>query len=190
MSYPKFDPNVDYTNSAIKTHTIERVKLHFGKFLPIHTPLDVSIREYCDNLAHGFACEVQFKLFGAENILEHTEHKRETVDFEIPETWWDHFKQDCFPKWLLKYFPFKTKKLNMEVHSTWNKYVTRVCPHTASKEERVHLNWIVSGVVQTEDIHMPKKCSRCGHIMSLHDEFSSFSVYHCLNCNNYEKVDK
>lgn len=30
-----------------------------------------------------------------------------------PKTWWDHFKQDKFPKWLLKRFPAKYE--NIEV---------------------------------------------------------------------------
>lgn len=187
MSYPKFDPTVDYTKSSIKQHIIERVKIEFGKFLPLYTPLDIDVYERINNDVDGFACHVKMHLFGKQ-LDDQNEYKKDTVDFEIPKTWWDHFKLECFPKWLLKYFPVHYHKLHTEVHNTWIKKVTNICPHVSSKDERKHLNWVFSGLTQTE--YMPTKCSRCGNIMNLHDSFSTFSVYHCLNCNAYEKVDK
>jgi hypothetical protein len=34
-----------------------------------------------------------------------TEEK--TISFKTPKTWWQHFKESCFPKWLLRRFPVK-----------------------------------------------------------------------------------
>ena len=87
MKYPIYGTSVN--NESVKTQIIERVKLHFGKFLPIHTPLNVHIRdEYC----HGFACEVEFKLFGKDKILESSiKEKRVAKVHSIPKTWWGSF---------------------------------------------------------------------------------------------------
>lgn len=30
--------------------------------------------------------------------------------FRTPSNWWQHFKQDCFPKWLVNKFPVKEKE--------------------------------------------------------------------------------
>lgn len=37
-----------------------------------------------------------------------------TEEIEIPNTWWDHFKQDYFPEWLLERFPVKYIKFKYE----------------------------------------------------------------------------
>lgn len=37
-----------------------------------------------------------------------------TEEIEIPFTWWDHFKRDHFPKWLLKRFPPKYIKFSYQ----------------------------------------------------------------------------
>lgn len=43
------------------------------------------------------------------------------VDFKAPTTWWDHFKQDKFPAFLLKRFPVKYKTTTNRVilNRTW-----------------------------------------------------------------------
>lgn len=33
------------------------------------------------------------------------------AEVEIPSSWWQHFKQDAFPAWLLRRFPVKTTKI-------------------------------------------------------------------------------
>src|ERR1035441_2878425 len=30
---------------------------------------------------------------------------KETLELDYPRDWWQHFKKECFPKWLIKYFP-------------------------------------------------------------------------------------
>lgn len=38
------------------------------------------------------------------------EYEQETHHY-VPKTWWDHFKQEWFPKWLERKFPVKHKLL-------------------------------------------------------------------------------
>lgn len=42
---------------------------------------------------------------------------QETLSF--PATWFDHFKQDCFPSWLLRKFPAKFKTKNIEIRECY-----------------------------------------------------------------------
>lgn len=37
----------------------------------------------------------------------------EETSVSYPDGWWQHFKADCFPKWLLKRFPVKHKSVKV-----------------------------------------------------------------------------
>lgn len=50
--------------------------------------------------------------FAAESLKERTEE----VCFSQPATWWQHFKQDVFPEWLLARFPVRQKQTVRRVH--------------------------------------------------------------------------
>lgn len=39
--------------------------------------------------------------------------------YDIPASWWDHFKRDCFPKWLLKRFPAKTISKTIDIKTIY-----------------------------------------------------------------------
>lgn len=41
------------------------------------------------------------------------------AEIEIPSSWWQHFKQDTFPAWLLRRFPVKTKKITRSNSKTF-----------------------------------------------------------------------
>lgn len=64
-------------------------------------------------------------------ILEYYEH---------PETWWDGFKKEHFPKWLLKKYPVKMKRVAIKINET------RVCPHlpvnTPFKTDKLHFEFL------------------------------------------------
>ncbi|GAG85722.1 unnamed protein product, partial [marine sediment metagenome] len=40
--------------------------------------------------------------------------------FETPATWWQHFKEECFPAWLCCWFPVKrrseTRRIDFQAH--------------------------------------------------------------------------
>ena len=63
--------------------------------------------------------------------------------FDVPETWWQHFKESYFPKWILKRFPVKTKKLK------YTENYHRICPHMdipakSNMERNTHISWLRS----------------------------------------------
>lgn len=51
----------------------------------------------------------------AEVLAEEVDNRSKEVSFEVPATWWDHFKRDYFPDWLLYKFPIKQKTLSKTV---------------------------------------------------------------------------
>lgn len=90
----------------------------------------------------------------------YTKNKNETknVEFEIQHlgSWWDYFKYQYFPDWLLKRFPVavitRTVQKEVEVvHTTTtniDKPVIRVCPHLDVNQyqgQSVHFEYLATG---------------------------------------------
>jgi hypothetical protein len=74
----------------------------------IKVPLDIKVSEYKNDLyrdmAYQFCVGVQAAIY-----YEELESKviQEHSCLVNPKTWWDHFKQDCMPKWFTDMFPIK-----------------------------------------------------------------------------------
>jgi len=96
------DPDQIYSQD-FKSITLEKCRMAFEQILSADQLAQLEIippRE----MFGGLAFRVERSSFG--------EHKREDVEvqFEFPSSWWQHFKQQHFPKWLLKRFPVVMKK--------------------------------------------------------------------------------
>ncbi len=72
----------------------------FGGYLSSSLKIDRFQREQM--LADEFYYQLE-----AELLTQELDHRTEGVVFEIPKTWFEHFKKECFPNWLLKKFPVK-----------------------------------------------------------------------------------
>lgn len=57
-------------------------------------------------------------------LLKGTHQEMGTEYLKAPATWWQHFKESCFPAWLLERFPVEYTKRAF----TYQKE-TRLCPH-------------------------------------------------------------
>lgn len=60
----------------------------------------------------------------AEFLGKDSRHEVERA-FDFPASWWQHFKSQHFPLWLLDRFPVKMKRHAYVSHVTIN----RICPH-------------------------------------------------------------
>lgn len=67
-------------------------------------------------------------------------HEEEQKVMQYPETWWEHFKEAWFSKWLLMKFPVKYKK----VYTPVSYKVTNICPHLHTDKERQHVEWLMA----------------------------------------------
>jgi len=62
----------------------------------------------------------------------------ETDKYEIPSTWWEHFKRDVMPEWFQNKFPVKYKTLiKQEEHRHYN-----VCPHRYWDDLKKHADFM------------------------------------------------
>lgn len=58
-----------------------------------------------------------------EFLAERTDRKTFSFPYYVHKSWWQHFKDDCFPKWLKERFPVKMEiKIQKEDLSAWEVY--------------------------------------------------------------------
>lgn len=63
--------------------------------------------------------------------LEHHLAANQLDSFTIqhPQTWWDHTKHRWFPRWWLKRWPVKWKRVHVKVHDAYPAIEIPNCPH-------------------------------------------------------------
>ena len=105
------------------------------------------------------AAEVEFmmddcsrKMVARLEVMLAGDDKREVPRRTVshPLTWWDHFKLERFPQWLLSRFPARMK--HHEIECTVN--ITRVCPHIAVPRDNraLYLHWaFIKDIVHDRD---------------------------------------
>ena len=101
----------------------------------------------------------------------------------------DHFKISYFPNWLIKKFPIEFDSIDIVIEEITNNYITKICPHVSSSDDKIHLNWITNDKTSEEEPSKIKRCKKCGYTMRLIDTFTNISVYGCSNCINFEEVE-
>ena len=69
----------------------------------------------------------------------HKVDRLESIEIEFPATWWDHWKLEHGPKWLVKRWPvvYKSQQVTKAIHQHY------VCPHINLKDESYpHIAWM------------------------------------------------
>lgn len=105
-------------NEIKKSVLLERLCVSTSRMVPGHTlattKLDVIEKSAINALVFQLRAEV---------MAEKLEERTQMVTFEVPKSWWQHFKQEHFPKWLLKKFPVKlesyTRFMTFEHYATY-----------------------------------------------------------------------
>lgn len=98
-------------------------------------PVD-AYRSYTDELNIGMKVDLTaYIYYESMGVYTHT--------WTYPTTWWDHFKQECFPKWLLAKYPAKytTESIELDakaIFPDWN-------PPRGYTEHRYIIREIVRG---------------------------------------------
>lgn len=100
--------------------------------IPPDLPKNVSIEFRQDRLTNGLVATMRAYL------AKGTHQERKTTHLRIPATWWEHFKETNFPKWLLKFFPVQYTERPFTYESQ-----TRICPHgDMSWGDRSHIDFL------------------------------------------------
>lgn len=105
-------------NTYEKKILFERLIFTSSKMFTGHSlstmKFDIIERDVIDALVFELKTEVMTeKLF----------NRIQKVTFKVPKSWWQHFKQVWFPKWVLRKFPVRfethTKKVIFERYATY-----------------------------------------------------------------------
>lgn len=88
------------SESKIQEIVLENVQFRFKQeFDRLDLYPNLKIEHYMDSFTQRNIWEIKNNILGEKNKL----------NIPIPENWFQMFKRDCFPKWLLKKFPVKNK---------------------------------------------------------------------------------
>lgn len=131
-----FPTREDLQSSEVNKAIFEQLLLAFWTTLPDYRPIgeNANIRLFED---HAFP---QLILQITTWILDgHKTDRLVPTEIEVPKTWWDHWKLEHGPKWLIRKWPveYKTISVTKEIHQHY------VCPHISAKDERwPHIEWM------------------------------------------------
>jgi hypothetical protein len=126
--------DIKFIEKELKKHFYE--KLQYNIIVPItQTELDVAYDVCLDELL----ARLRIFLAGKE-IVESTE----ATFIDVYNDWTEEFKSKFFPIWLIRLFPIKYRKIQIQ---TINK-LTRICPHiTLPNQNNTHFEWLEYGKV-------------------------------------------
>lgn len=89
--------------SQLEKIVLERMKASFGKRLGGFALEKAEVHFIAQEMLNGLDVYFQTQ-FLTETVGEYSK----VVNFRCPKSWWQFFKMQCFPKWLLRAFPVKT----------------------------------------------------------------------------------
>lgn len=90
----------------------------------------------------------ELRLFMTARVLKRSLQRdpEETTEHEyvdVPRDWWQTFKGQYFPEWLLRYFPVLYSPILRSTHTVINRTDVHICPHVAVPDTRAHLRFLV-----------------------------------------------
>jgi hypothetical protein len=115
---------------------LDKIEFNLMELLPDHYLQDVDFSAVVDSYTRGVVFRFRGFLYGKEHIIEN--EKDDYIMF--PESWFQMFKSEFLPHWLLAHFPIKKRKYSFKVKTIYK--VTNVCPHLNIKSDRNHVEWI------------------------------------------------
>jgi hypothetical protein len=118
------------TPSVFKEMIIERIPFYASENLSFDF-LEADVAVAVDLAAAKLVAAYKVDMWG-EKQHEYSETR------EVPSTWWQHFKQTKFPRWLLHRYPVKT----YEIVTLTKKYYGGLCPHVSSEPFAKHAQFI------------------------------------------------
>lgn len=90
--------------------TLEKLRFSVSKVFNGHVLVSMKVEEYFDEIIQGIVYGLE-----AEVMAEKLQEDHIYVTMDIPKSWWQYFKKDYFPGWLLQKFSVKFNTLNKKV---------------------------------------------------------------------------
>ncbi|MCK4359788.1 MAG: hypothetical protein KAW92_13815 [Candidatus Cloacimonetes bacterium] len=102
----------------IKSVLLEKLRVNTSQMVSGHTVATMELDVIENNTINALVFQLR-----AEVMAEKLEDRTQMVTFKVPKSWWQRFKQEWFPKRLLKKFPIKlesyTKFVTFEHYATY-----------------------------------------------------------------------
>ena len=133
MAYPTDHAHTDETRSVI----LEKLQIAFWTSITDYPALgeNATFKVFEDpRIVHQIIGQVISWMLDGHKV-----DRLVPTQIDFPATWWDHWKQDHGPKWLVKRWPveYKTITVTKEIHQHY------VCPHINAKDDRFpHIGWM------------------------------------------------
>lgn len=89
-------------NKIEKSVLLEKLQFNVSQMVPGHTLATTKLDIIKNNTINALVFQLR-----AEVMAEKLEDRTQMITFKVPKSWWQHFKQEKFPKWLLRKFPVK-----------------------------------------------------------------------------------
>ena len=124
-------PGCEWPRTEVNRHMVETAEVHLKRLIPLG---NLVLERYPDTF---------LKDQGETMVLQMAAYMRALKDHRIfyninyPMTWWDALKDRFFPKWALKRWPAKYKKIFID-----ELVYKAVCPHLPALPENRHFEWL------------------------------------------------
>jgi hypothetical protein len=141
-----FDTSTNCVSESFRRVVGEVVKLKVGTRFSALRGIKFDIDSMVDMVTEDLLFGMQANVTAVKGKRSsETKTDRDTVTKLFPKTWFDHFKQDCFPKWLLTKYPadYETVLVEIAKHHTTITTVTRMCPHLHTDPSNKHIEFLV-----------------------------------------------
>ena len=184
MPYNRFDTPF-FSDTQVVKHKLEQFLIGIRKRIPDETLAEL---DKVPQLRNTLQATVDWDylmrgmVVGLTGWILRDEHKQKvlkilTVEFRMPSTWWQMFKEQYFPPWLLTRWPVKMKKIEKTEEFSFEQEI-RVCPHSdVVWEDPAHIDFLMfnsnppreSGVLcptcgKGRDTDGDGNCQYCGPI--------------------------
>jgi hypothetical protein len=94
-------PEKEFKERQISKITLQELRFRLHKHIGAYSLRSIDVKSLSTEMARDAAYQISIKILGQSNIRKYD------VPIDIPASWWQHFKQDVFPAWLLEKFPVK-----------------------------------------------------------------------------------
>jgi hypothetical protein len=115
-------------SARLETVIVDRLKVAAQGTLPPSVAQSVNVHAAVDRFTQGLVFQLSAYVL-AQHLDSHTVTRDRTVTFDVPATWFQHWKQhaalrDPLARWLVRRWPVRTRTLTerVELTATWDRY--------------------------------------------------------------------
>lgn len=124
---------------------VNKMRMKAGVRISPELMHSLSVERFTNHVADELIYQLEILLAGKKETLI-KEEKREIGAISVPTSWWQHFKHDCFPSWLLKHFPPKYERKTIYINEKKYYETTNICPHVDTSDARPHIEFMMMNI--------------------------------------------